>query len=132
MLQRNLLSLLAVGLLLSVAIAVDTAEASGPPSQTATSGAPKSDMAKSAAEKLYVEHKCYECHRPVEHHIGPSFQAISLRYAPEDDRAALIKRLAAKIIQGGYGNWGIVPMNSNPNVTPEEAAELTKWILSQP
>lgn len=83
----------------------------------------------SVGHTLYVKHKCYECHRPAEHHIGPSLQTISARYATEADRDKLVIRLSIKIIEGGYGNWGVVPMNTNPDVTPEEAAELSRWIL---
>jgi cytochrome c len=85
--------------------------------------------ADTSGRQLYVKHLCYECHRPVEHHIGPSLQAISDRYANEKDRASLVIRLSSKIIEGGYGNWGVLPMNSNPGVSPAEALELSEWIL---
>jgi cytochrome c len=38
--------------------------------------------------------------------------------------------LAAKVIKGGKGSWGEVPMPPNPSVTPDEANKLVKWILS--
>ena len=39
--------------------------------------------------------------------------------------------LAEKVIKGGKGVWGPVPMPPNPSVTPDEANKLVKWILSQ-
>ena len=83
----------------------------------------------SVGAKLYVAHKCYECHRAEEHHIGPSWQAISLRYANEVDGSSLVDRLSTKVIKGGYGAWGILPMNSNPGVSPEDARTLVEWVL---
>ena len=38
--------------------------------------------------------------------------------------------LAEKIIKGGKGVWGQIPMPANPSVTPDEANKLVKWILS--
>ncbi len=83
----------------------------------------------SAGARLYVMHKCYECHRAQKHHIGPSWQAISQRYSKEEDKARLVARLSVKVIEGGYGNWGTLPMNSNPGVSPEDASTLVEWVL---
>ena len=130
MLQRNFLSTAVCGAVLCMA---SLAAIAAGPSAEAVSAMPTSSGEKSAVEKLYIEHKCYECHRPAEHHIGPSWEAISLRYAAStEDRADLLKRLSDKVINGGYGNWGITPMNSNPNVQPDEATELVEWVLTQP
>ena len=38
--------------------------------------------------------------------------------------------LAKKVIEGGKGVWGPVPMPPNPSVKPDEATKLVKWILS--
>jgi cytochrome c len=38
--------------------------------------------------------------------------------------------LAEKVIKGGKGVWGPVPMPPNPSVKPDEATKLVKWILS--
>jgi cytochrome c551/c552 len=37
--------------------------------------------------------------------------------------------LAQKIISGGGGNWGLVPMVPAPHVTLEEARLMAGWIL---
>jgi cytochrome c len=39
--------------------------------------------------------------------------------------------LAGKIIRGGGGNWGLVPMVPNQRVDEIEARILAQWILSQ-
>jgi cytochrome c len=43
---------------------------------------------------------------------------------------ANIKKLAEKIIKGGQGNWGEIPMAGHPNVSQEDAEAMVKYILS--
>jgi cytochrome c len=38
-------------------------------------------------------------------------------------------RLAEKIIKGGAGVWGAVPMPANPQVSAAEAQQLARWVL---
>ncbi len=38
--------------------------------------------------------------------------------------------LSAKVIKGGAGSWGVVPMPANPQVSQAEAKTLVQWILS--
>jgi cytochrome c len=35
-----------------------------------------------------------------------------------------------KVIKGGKGSWGPVPMPPNPAVIADDANKLVKWILS--
>jgi len=39
--------------------------------------------------------------------------------------------LAGKIIRGGGGNWGNVPMVANQRVNEEQARIMAEWILQQ-
>ena len=48
---------------------------------------------------------------------------------PASQRAAAA--LADKIMKGGTGVWGPVPMPANPKVSPAEARRLAQWVLSQ-
>jgi cytochrome c len=41
-----------------------------------------------------------------------------------------VDKLAAKIIKGGSGAWGPVPMPANPQVNEAEAKKLAAWVLS--
>jgi cytochrome c len=58
--------------------------------------------------------------------VGPSFKDVAKKYAGDKEAPAA---LAAKIIAGGGGVWGAVPMPANPQVSPAEAKTLTAWIL---
>ena len=77
---------------------------------------------------LAAHHHCDECHAIKEARIGPPFAAVAARYAAEGDAAT--NRLAQKIIHGGAGNWGIIPMVPNERISIEDARAISRWILS--
>jgi cytochrome c len=77
--------------------------------------------------ELLVSRRCNACHVMTETLIGPPYQAIAARHSA---RAGVMEEvLARKIILGGGGNWGVVPMVPNEHVTPEEARAMARWIL---
>ncbi|ULT42291.1 hypothetical protein KRR40_01215 [Niabella defluvii] len=49
------------------------------------------------------------------------------KYAGADE--ATIAKLAKKVIEGGSGVWGEVPMTPHPNVTEQEAKDMVAYIL---
>ncbi len=77
---------------------------------------------------LAAKQHCDECHAIQEARIGPPFQAVALRYSTEGPAAE--ERLARKIINGGAGNWGNIPMVANERVSLEDARAIAHWILS--
>ena len=60
--------------------------------------------------------------------LGPPWAAIAARHAPRKD--IMTDVLALKIVQGGGGNWGLVPMVPNQQVSIDEARAMSAWILS--
>ncbi|GGX02369.1 c-type cytochrome [Undibacterium macrobrachii] len=70
---------------------------------------------------------CMSCHSVDAKILGPSFKDVAKKYA--GDKAAEGK-LAAKVIKGGSGVWGAIPMPANAQVSEAEAKTLVKWILS--
>lgn len=81
-----------------------------------------------ASEALATLKRCNACHATDETLIGPPYRAIAARHA--GDREIAIEVLARKIIHGGGGNWGLVPMVPNEHVSLDEAREIVAWILS--
>lgn len=79
------------------------------------------------AKKLFNTRSCNACHAVDETRIGPAFRTVALRYRDATPETA--SWLATKIITGGAGSWGTVPMISNPAVSPDEARAITRWIL---
>jgi cytochrome c len=73
--------------------------------------------------------KCHACHSLEEPLIGPPYQAIAARHSAE--RQLMTEVLARKIVRGGGGNWGLVPMVPNEHVSEEDARTLARWILAQ-
>lgn len=81
-----------------------------------------------ASAQLATAKNCMACHAVDKKLVGPSYKDISKKYAGQKDAEA---RLAEKIIKGGAGAWGAVPMPANPQVSAAEARQLVTWILSQ-
>jgi cytochrome c len=79
-------------------------------------------------KKLFEEKRCYICHESNTMSLGPPLIAIAARHAPRKD--IMNEILARKIIYGGGGNWGVVPMVPNQWVSIEEARVLADWILA--
>jgi cytochrome c len=81
-----------------------------------------------ASAELAKSKNCVACHHVERKMIGPPYKAMAGRYGKDE---AAIQLLSEKIVKGGGGNWGPMPMPPQPNVSPEEAEALVKWILSQ-
>jgi len=90
-------------------------------------GARSADSRPKLSELALQKH-CDECHAVDATRIGPPFVAVAARHRAEG--AVAIEPLAQKIIHGGAGNWGNIPMIPNERVTLEEARALVLWILS--
>lgn len=85
-----------------------------------------------ASADLAQKKNCSGCHHVEDKGVGPSFKAISARYAGQKDA---VDKLTQKVLKGGSGSWGVVFMpamrTSNPPVSEAEAKTLVQWILSQ-
>jgi cytochrome c len=78
-------------------------------------------------KKLMDGSDCMACHKQQEKSIGPSYLDIAKKYKG-DDKA--LEYLTKKIIAGGSGVWGETAMAGHPQLSTEEAAEMSKYILS--
>ena len=76
--------------------------------------------------ELATKSDCFTCHKIAEASTGPAFEAIAEKYAGNPDNVSL---LAAKVINGGVGVWGQVPMNAHPTLTKTDAEKIIKYIL---
>ncbi len=80
-----------------------------------------------ANEQLAKEKNCLACHAVDNKLVGPSYKDVAAKY--KGDKSAEAK-LATKIMKGGGGVWGPMPMPANPQVNDAEAKALAKWVLS--
>ena len=81
-----------------------------------------------ADEALAKAKNCMACHAVANKLVGPAYKDVAKKYAGD---SAAADKLAAKVIKGGSGVWGAVPMPANPQVSEAEAKKLVAWILSQ-
>jgi cytochrome c len=77
---------------------------------------------------LAQKKNCMACHAVDKKVVGPSYQDVAAKYAGQKDA---VDKLSQKVIKGGAGVWGPVPMPANTAVSDAEAKQLVTWILSQ-
>jgi len=77
--------------------------------------------------QLATSKNCMACHAAAVKLVGPSFKAVAEKYAGQKDA---VDKLANKIIKGGSGVWGPVPMPANAQVSADDAKKLVTWILA--
>ena len=76
---------------------------------------------------LAASKNCTACHAVDHKIVGPAFKDIAAKYAGQP---GVVDALAKKVMSGGSGAWGAVPMPANPQVNDAEAKQLVQWILS--
>jgi cytochrome c len=91
---------------------------------TAFAQAPAADP---AMDKLLKDNNCLSCHATDKKLVGPSYKAVAEKYAKDKDAQ---KNLAAKMVKGGSGVWGPIPMPAAAQLKTEDAEKLAKWILA--
>ncbi len=72
------------------------------------------------------QNACMGCHAVDKKIVGPGFQAIAKKYENDPGATAFLKN---KIIKGGSGSWGVVPMPANVKLSGADVSLLTSWIL---
>ena len=78
------------------------------------------------AKALAQAKNCLACHAVDKKLVGPAYTEVSKKYKGNKDAEAM---LIKKVINGGGGVWGTIPMPPNP-VKEDEAKVLVDWILS--
>lgn len=106
----------------STAAATDTASSAAAAPANDISSNP--DYQKGLA--LVAKSNCLTCHKIDEKLVGPAYRDVAKKYAGND---TAVTYLAHKIITGGSGVWGTVPMVPHPDVTMPEAEQMVKYIL---
>lgn len=81
--------------------------------------------AESKGQTLMASLDCMTCHNEKTKIIGPAFIDIAKKYTDKD-----VETLAKKVISGGSGNWGTVPMTAHPDLKLADAEEMVKYILT--
>lgn len=112
-----------------------TTAATNPAKDEPTAAVVKKDALKpSPAGKSFDKGKtlisksdCLACHKDDVKLLGPAYVDVAKKYEPTDKN---IDYLVNKIIKGGSGVWGEIPMSPHPNLPPADAKEMVQYILS--
>lgn len=97
------------------------------PVVAATEVKPVEKAAALPGEGLLKKSDCLACHSVSQKLVGPAYKNVAAKYAATDEN---IEMLADKIINGGSGVWGAIPMSPHPAVSKADAKEMVKYILS--
>ena len=102
-----------------------TTEDYGTPDESAAPIASVDILAQ--GELLVKASDCKTCHHPTNKIIGPSHTDVAKKY---DFTQANVTLLANKIISGGTGVWGEIPMTPHPDINQADAEKMARYVLS--
>lgn len=94
---------------------------------TATTAVAPVAVAGKDGKALIEGSDCRTCHKDDAKLIGPSYKDVAKKYESNDKN---IKMLAEKVLKGGQGVWGEIPMAGHPNLSTEDAEAMVKYILT--
>jgi len=102
-----------------------TEETAAAPAATASNDlSANPDYTKGLA--LVAGSDCLTCHKTSEKNIGPAYKDVAAKYENTEEN---VKMLATKVIKGGSGVWGAVPMTPHPQISQEDAEAMIKYVL---
>lgn len=76
---------------------------------------------------LILKSDCLTCHKTEDKLVGPAYTLIAAKY-PQNQNS--LDTLTKKIITGGKGVWGPVPMAPHPTISQADANKMIKYILT--
>lgn len=80
-----------------------------------------------ADQALATAKNCMACHAADKKLVGPAYKDVAAKYAGQKDA---VDKLALKIVKGGSGVWGPIPMPANTQVSEAEAKKLAAWVMA--
>ena len=78
-------------------------------------------------EALTNASDCKTCHALDNKVVGPGHKQVAEKY---EFTKANVSMLADKIINGGSGNWGDIPMTAHPDISKADAEKMAMYVLS--
>ena len=124
--MRKILFTLSAAFLLVACGGGDTKKETTETTTTTAEAKPSDNPDYSKGLALVAVSDCLTCHKVAEKNIGPAYQEVAAKYENTDENIAM---LAGKIIKGGSGNWGAIPMTPHPNLSQDDAEAMVKYIL---
>lgn len=107
----------------------ETAESDKPADDAASteqSGASQDDLIKQG-QALVDASDCKTCHHATNKLVGPAHADVAKKY---EFTKANVSLLAGKIINGGSGVWGEIPMSPHADLAKADAEKMAMYVLS--
>jgi cytochrome c len=127
--SKSLVAVLSTTILLGAC--GNSADKPATPAKDTTAAAPAS-TANDKGFDLIASSDCTTCHRLHKESsgasIGPAYDEVAAKYSPAAD--STVDRIVKKIITGGSGIWGAVPMTAHTALKPEDVKSMVTYILS--
>ncbi|MHA7130334.1 c-type cytochrome [Algoriphagus namhaensis] len=127
---------LSIAILAGVAVACGGGEKSTESTAEAPAPAPAKEVSleeKYKDDPIYIKglekvkgSDCTSCHMVERKIVGPSYADVAAKYESTEEN---VEMLATKVIQGGVGNWGEVPMPAHPGLSEEDAKDMVRYVL---
>ncbi|RFM30416.1 c-type cytochrome [Deminuibacter soli] len=76
--------------------------------------------------ELIAKNDCLTCHKVDEKVVGPAYADVAAKY---ENTPANVTLLAEKVVKGGQGVWGSVPMTAHPQLSQADAEQMVKYVL---
>ena len=108
----------------------ETTESKPISNATQEEAAPKEEapvVAKKDGKALIEASDCRTCHKDDQKLIGPAYKEVAKKY---ESNSTNISMLADKVMKGGQGVWGEIPMAAHPNISKEDAEAMVEYILT--
>ena len=78
-------------------------------------------------QALVESNDCKTCHHSTNKIIGPAHMDVAKKY---EFTKANVEKLADKIIKGGSGVWGDIPMTAHADLSKTDAEKMAMYVLS--
>jgi cytochrome c len=95
--------------------------------ETAESEKPSSDDLIKQGQVLADASDCKTCHHLTNKIVGPAHTEVAKKY---EFTQANVTLLAGKILKGGSGVWGEIPMTAHPDLSQSDAEKMAMYVLS--
>ncbi|RKD12785.1 hypothetical protein BCY91_11070 [Pelobium manganitolerans] len=76
---------------------------------------------------LISKSDCLACHKVDTKLLGPSYLDVAKKYPATE---ANYQKLTKKVLEGGSGVWGNIPMAPHINLSSADARKMVQYILS--
>ena len=84
-------------------------------------------LAGNEGKELIGKNDCKSCHNTYVKTIGPAYLAVAKKYKTNEGN---LQYLVGKVLKGGSGVWGQVPMTAHPELPEEDAVKMVEYILT--